>query len=86
MACFGAQRPDSPNNYSSTGIITGYSYNGIGKVDENFTDKDHLAFTYFIGQGIQTAPLNSKLPPISRGPELIFRTIRWSIIASFRPR
>jgi hypothetical protein len=55
--------PDSPNNYSSTGIITGYSYNGIGKVDENFTDKDHLAFTYFIGQGIQTAPLNSKLPP-----------------------
>ncbi len=55
--------PDSPNNYITTGIITGYSYNGIGKIDENFTDKDHLAFTYFIGQGIQTAPLNSKLPP-----------------------
>jgi hypothetical protein len=55
--------PDSPSNYSSTGAITGYSYNGIGKIDENFTDKDHLAFTYFVGQGIQTAPLTSKLPP-----------------------
>ena len=55
--------PAQPDNYASTGLITGYSYNGIGKIDENFTDKDHLAFTYFIGQGIQTAPLNSKLPP-----------------------
>ena len=55
--------PDTGGNYASTGIIHGYSYNGIGKIDENFTDKDHLAFTYFIGQGIQTSPLSSDLPP-----------------------
>jgi hypothetical protein len=55
--------PASPNNYASTGITTGYSYNGVGKIDEQFTDKDHLAFTYFIGQGIQTAPTSSELAP-----------------------
>jgi len=55
--------PASPDNYASTGITTGYSYNGVGKIDEQLTDKDHLAFTYFIGQGIQTAPVSSYLPP-----------------------
>ena len=55
--------PDSADNYSSTGIVHGYSYNGVGKIDEHFTDKDHVAFTYFIGQGIQTAPVSSYLPP-----------------------
>ncbi len=55
--------PASPENYSSSGLTTGYSYNGVGKIDEQFTSKDHLAFTYFIGQGIQTAPVSSELPP-----------------------
>jgi hypothetical protein len=55
--------PASPLNYSATGLTTGYSYNGVGKVDEKLTDKDHLAFTYFIGQGIQTAPVSSELAP-----------------------
>jgi hypothetical protein len=55
--------PDTPNNYAATGITTGYSYNGVGKIDENLSDKDHIAFTYFIGQGIQTAPTSSELTP-----------------------
>ncbi len=55
--------PANPSNYFSTGLTSGYSYNGVGKIDEQFTDKDHLAFTYFIGQGIQTAPVSSYLPP-----------------------
>jgi hypothetical protein len=53
--------PASPNNYAATGLTTGYSYNGVGKIDERLTDKDHIAFTYFIGQGIQTAPSGSEL-------------------------
>jgi hypothetical protein len=53
----------NPNNYAATGITTGYSYNGVGKIDEKLTDNDHIAFTYFIGQGIQTAPVSSELAP-----------------------
>jgi hypothetical protein len=55
--------PANPLNYSANGLTTGYSYNGVGKIDEKLTDKDHLAFTYFIGQGIQTAPVSSELAP-----------------------
>jgi hypothetical protein len=52
-----------PNNYAATGITTGYSYNGVGNIDEKLTDKDHIKFNYFIGQGIQTAPISSELAP-----------------------
>ena len=55
--------PANPLNYSATGLTTGHSYNGVGKIDEKLTDKDHIAFTYFIGQGIQTAPVSSELAP-----------------------
>jgi hypothetical protein len=55
--------PATPLNYSATGLTTGYSYNGVGKIDEKITDNDHIAFTYFIGQGIQTAPVSSELAP-----------------------
>jgi hypothetical protein len=55
--------PASALNYAATGLTTGYSYNGVGKIDERITDKDHIAFTYFIGQGIQTAPVSSELAP-----------------------
>jgi hypothetical protein len=49
-------------NYPSTGNVIGHSYNGIIKLDENLTERDHLAFTWFIGQGSQTAPTSSALP------------------------
>jgi len=55
--------PANPQgNYPSTGNVIGHSYNGIIKLDENLTEKDHLAFTWFVGQGTQTAPTSSALP------------------------
>ncbi len=51
------------NNYAASGIAHGYSYNGVGNIDEKLTDKDHIKFNYFIGQGIQTAPITSQLTP-----------------------
>jgi len=55
--------PASPLNYSATGITTGYSYNAVAKLDEQLTGNDHIAFAWFIGQGIQTAPVSSELTP-----------------------
>jgi hypothetical protein len=50
-------------NYAATGNVTGHSYNGVIKLDQNFSDKDHLAFMWFIGQGTQTSPTTSELSP-----------------------
>jgi len=36
---------------------TGYSYNGVAKVDYQISDKHHLYLRFFGGQGSQTAPL-----------------------------
>jgi len=55
--------PASSDNYSATGNLTGHSFNGIAKFDEQLTDRDHIAFTWFIGQGTQTAPTSSELTP-----------------------
>jgi hypothetical protein len=55
--------PAQADNYSATGNITGHSYNGVMKIDEQLTDKDHIAFTWFVGQGTQVAPLTSELSP-----------------------
>ena len=46
----------SPNNISS-GPETGYSYNGVIKVDHNFSDRQSLSARAFLGQGSQTAPV-----------------------------
>jgi hypothetical protein len=55
--------PASSDNYAATGNITGHSFNGIIKLDEQLTAEDHLAFTWFVGQGTQTAPASSELTP-----------------------
>src|ERR1039457_6913547 len=55
--------PAQADNYAATGSLTGHSFNGIIKLDEQFTSKDHLAFTWFVGQGTQTAPSSSELTP-----------------------
>ena len=47
------------SNFFSSSPSTGYSYNGIAKLDHNFNDKHHLSFHYFVGQGSQTAPLGT---------------------------
>jgi hypothetical protein len=51
------------DNYTATGNLTGHSFNGIAKIDAQLTDKDHLAATWFVGQGTQTAPTSSALAP-----------------------
>src|SRR5580692_7858966 len=49
--------PATLGNFFSPIESTGYSYNGVAKVDHNFNDKHHLSVRYFVGQGSQTAPL-----------------------------
>jgi Carboxypeptidase regulatory-like domain len=53
---------DNPSNYPSSGNLTGHSFNGVAKIDFTFTDRDHLAASWFVGQGTQTAPTTSQLP------------------------
>jgi hypothetical protein len=55
--------PASSDNYAATGNLTGHSFNGIIKLDEQLTGRDHLALTWFVGQGTQTAPASSELAP-----------------------
>src|ERR1700722_12092579 len=49
--------PATLGNFFSPIESTGYSYNGVVKVDHNFSDKHHLSARWFAGQGSQTAPL-----------------------------
>src|SRR5262249_19956319 len=49
--------PATANNFFSPVASTGYSYNGVIKLDHNFSDKHHLSARWFGGQGSQTAPL-----------------------------
>src|SRR5712664_3939428 len=49
--------PGTLGNFFSTIAETGYSYNGVGRIDHQFSDKHHLYLRYFGGQGNQTAPL-----------------------------
>jgi Carboxypeptidase regulatory-like domain/TonB dependent receptor len=55
--------PANNDNYAATGNLTGHSFNGIIKLDAQLTDKDHLAASWFVGQGTQTAPTSSALAP-----------------------
>jgi len=48
--------PATLNNFFSPVASTGYSYNGVIKLDHNFSDKHHLSARWFAGQGSQTAP------------------------------
>jgi hypothetical protein len=47
----------TPNNFFSPSAETGYSYNGVVRLDQQITDKHHLYLRWFGGQGSQTAPL-----------------------------
>ena len=48
--------PAQSGNYFATNPSTGYSYNGVIKLDYNFNVKHHLSGRWFGGQGSQTAP------------------------------
>ena len=49
--------PATTNNFFSPVASTGYSYNGVVRIDHNFNDKHHLYARAFLGQGDQIAPL-----------------------------
>jgi len=46
-----------PSNFFANNPSIGYSYNGVIKLDHNFTDKHHFSIRWFGGQGDQIAPL-----------------------------
>src|SRR5580698_3451026 len=56
-----ASLPATSGNYFATVPGTGYSYNGVAKVDFNFTDKERLSLHWFGGQGSQTQPPGASL-------------------------
>jgi hypothetical protein len=49
--------PAKLNNFFSPIASTGYSQNGVIKLDHNFSEKHRLSARWFGGQGNQTAPL-----------------------------
>jgi Carboxypeptidase regulatory-like domain len=49
----------TPDDFFGTDPSTGYSYNGLIKLDHNFNDKNHFSIRWFGGQGSQTAPLGA---------------------------
>jgi hypothetical protein len=53
--------PATLNNYFATVPGTGYSYNGVAKIDHNFTSKEHLSIHWFAGEGDQTQPPGASL-------------------------
>src|SRR5205807_8917689 len=52
-----AALPLTLNNFFSSIAETGHSYNGVGRVDYELSNKHHLYLRGYIGQGNQTAPL-----------------------------
>jgi hypothetical protein len=49
--------PATTSNFFSPSAETGYSYNGLVRLDHQISNKHHLSLRGFIGQGNQTAPL-----------------------------
>jgi hypothetical protein len=69
---------DAPNNYQTLSPITGYSYNGVGKVDYTITPKHTLALRMYGGQGNQVAPVGTVLPYyFEQGPIHVYN---WSAV------
>jgi Carboxypeptidase regulatory-like domain len=52
-----ANLPATLNNYFAPDAETGYSYNGVARVDYEISSKNHLYLRAYMGQGSQTAPL-----------------------------
>ena len=49
--------PGTLNNFLSPSAETGYSYNGVARLDQQISDKHHLYLRVYGGQGNQVAPL-----------------------------
>jgi hypothetical protein len=71
---------DSSQNYQTTSPITGYSYNGVGKVDYKISSKHDLALRMYGGQGNQIAPVGTVLPYyFEAGPIHVYN---WSAVVN----
>ena len=53
--------PATLSNYFATVPGTGYSYNGVIRLDHNFSAKEHLSAHWFGGEGNQTQPPGASL-------------------------
>ncbi len=53
--------PATTNNYFATVPGTGYSLNGVVKLDYNFNAKNHFSVHWFAGEGSQTQPPGASL-------------------------
>jgi hypothetical protein len=53
--------PATANNYISPDPETGYSNNGVVKLDHSFNERNTISARWTIGQGNQTAPVGSNL-------------------------
>src|SRR5258708_3727476 len=62
-------RPATLGNYFTPVPAIGYSYNGLGKVDYNISDKHRLFLHWFGGQGNQIAPLGLS-PALATAPSV----------------
>ncbi len=54
--------PASANNYSNASPFTGYSYNGVVKLDYTLNSKNTISARGYGGQGNQTAPVGDQTP------------------------
>jgi len=71
---------DAPDNYQTLSPITGYSYNGVGKLDYTITPKHTLALRMYGGQGNQVAPVGTVLPYyFEQGPIHVYN---WSAVVN----
>ena len=52
----------SPLNFFTPVPETGFSHNGMVKLDHSFSDRNRLSFRWFVGQGVQIAPVGSHIP------------------------
>ena len=53
--------PATLNNYFATVPGTGYSYNGVAKIDWTINEKNTISAHWFVGQGSQTQPPGASL-------------------------
>ena len=63
----------STENYSNASPITGYSYNGVAKMDYTINSRNTLSGRAYGGQGNQIAPVGTQLPYyFEEGPIHVF--------------
>ena len=62
--------PGTISNFFGNVPATGYSYNGVAKLDYNFNDKHHLSGHWFMGQGNQIQPPGAALVLIEASSNL----------------